>query len=509
MRKFCDWCAVIKKIVAVLSALPFAMVVYGSGAPSVADGDGSLEWLYCHIPGGMSNWYEGVCGKIRELQAELPKDMVLFDFHRSDIGGFLAFLAVRFAMNHPDESTVIVSGRDFGECCASIADRITADFSDRSPEAVKRIGILSDLVSDGEGYDQYVRGDDFLWPDFLRDLKNGGVQFDTALLPYVAMGMKMSVSEVDGIIYVRADNDPGTIFSVIVPVEDDHFIVILPGKAGNGLGISIEYRKEDGCPPLQARVPSRFTLNDGNQRAPSEHLHWHGRADDAILDATAESSYCSLLDDTHYYAEICERLVEIQGKLPKNIILFDVPGFGRCGYFAILALQFARTHPGEPVVRISRDDCLWFCVNIAKQVARDICVKDIGGADERIGVLSAIILAGTGAYGGYVSGNAISWRDFLEDMRNGRIPLDVVLLPFVRVILNLDVTVVEERNITAENIHRDGALVHFGTGHFMVALPRAMADEAGVEMKLECQERSGRWWLSPSNMPVQFLSERP
>ncbi|MDR2812839.1 MAG: hypothetical protein LBB05_03585 [Puniceicoccales bacterium] len=517
-----------KKIFKISSVLLFSATVYGSSVSKTfasADQGLPISW----------NWCPESVEEVMQLQQNLFPGMVLVNFHGSAVCGDCVFLAIHSLINHPNEPNVIVSMGGLVQFRNRLADLIELDLGNQSQDDRARARVmklvdylmdeeLEEYLSDEElGNGEYTQG--VFWEAFLGDFRKCRIAFDTVFLDYVRM-----VFEVDGVdIFMRgsyfyAKNHDGSGFTML-QAADDHFVVTLPEW------VSVEHQEIDdsfpgtcisSLPPLMhpaapgafcsSRTPSfgHITHDDLRvdavgeaSRFPQVPLRWRITNGDLITDATGEASYLLFLVDN--FNEKCDAIAAIQARLPNGLVEFDLPGIGRCGFWAILAILFARNNPGVPQIRILREDCLGLCADIADQIDRDRQGQD-PEARVRIANLTAVIGAGDGAYGGYFREGEFLWQDFLDDMRNGRIPFDYVLLPFVQEVLGFPITIVQGND---ENALRDlgrtapyGALVHVGGNHFMVALPQAITG-------LECQERNGHRWLSLPGMPVTILPDEP
>jgi hypothetical protein len=207
----------------------------------------------------------------------------------------------------------------------------------------------------------------------------------------------------------------------------------------------------------------------------------------------------SLQSQKEFNAKKQAEMRKVQRNLPEGRVLFDVPGQGRCGYYASLAIQFVKNHPNESVVIISKENLIQ-CLRSLVILIRQTIQSNDPEAREDSENLQAILLAD----GEYVDRGQIAWQNYFEDIQRGKVQVDDMLLKFVRKALLLpeDVVIIKDNDENAlKKISSNGTLIHIGVDHFMVALPRKTRNGIAIQ-EVRCQELDGRWWSSQVEKPV-------
>jgi hypothetical protein len=216
----------------------------------------------------------------------------------------------------------------------------------------------------------------------------------------------------------------------------------------------------------------------------------------------AEKSYLSFTEDCDALSRANEEMVAIQGMLPEGMGLWDTPPFGRCGFWAILAIRFVMDHPNESTIVISGDGLSGFLKGLAEQIRLDLeLVKRSPGdqsqeARERIEILRSILERDEK----YVNCMGdVMWGLYYKDIVGGKVEMDCSLSLFVNKVLGFAVPVVSCKDGNAlrnlGNTAPNGALIHHGVNHFMVAFPKIT--RSGVEVnEIRYQELNGRWWTA-------------
>jgi hypothetical protein len=254
---------------------------------------------------------------------------------------------------------------------------------------------------------------------------------------------------------------------------------------------------------MKKALKASWNESVGSTKSGSQRKRVVGSKSDSADDAAMKKAMKASWDESIYnpkskvFKEKCAEMKAIAGKLPKGMKLFDTPGFGRCGFFALCALQFVKDNPGESVIRVTKDSLIACQEGLADCITNSI-LSDDPGVKDAIEDLRVVLLGNDKKY---VNNGKVNWDRYLDDMRNGMVQMDGAFLPFVHKVSGLNVVVVKDTNENALGVIPDcGALVHWGLNHFMVALPEYVTE-------LICQEQNDRWWRSLPGVRVCCCDE--
>ncbi|MDR2371984.1 MAG: hypothetical protein LBD60_02445 [Puniceicoccales bacterium] len=303
---------------------------------------------------------------------------------------------------------------------------------------------------------------------FLNDLRNWDLPIGTELLPFAleTLGLPREVS-------IISSDDVAQLgkfrpYGVLIQCQSGRFVVALPKRTDCGVEIA-EIICEDWDGYFLRSMPGEL-----------------------INEVSAVS-------------------FRIEG--PLNMILLDVPGFGKSGYFALLAIRFVMDNPHESKIRISKEQLNLYCARIADQIKHDFENQSQSlKISKEIEILQAVLL-GEERY--CDNQGEVVWKRYLDDMRDGKVEMNDVMLPFACRALGLNLDAIPRSNDEnfLRNIPPTGTpiycppLSYYGLpirhrefNHFMVILPR----NGKERVELMCQEQDGEWWYSDSGMLVRY-----
>ncbi|MDR0740521.1 MAG: hypothetical protein LBF34_02305 [Puniceicoccales bacterium] len=303
---------------------------------------------------------------------------------------------------------------------------------------------------------------------FLNDLRNGDLPISTELLPFaletLGLPREIAIISSDDVAQLGKFHSYG----VLIQCQSGRFVVALPKRTDCWVEIA-EIICEDWDGRFFRSMPGRLA---SEVPAVSCRMEW-----------------------------------------PPNMILLDVPGFGKSGYFALLAIRFVMDNPHESKIIISKEQLSLYCVGIADQIKHDLENQSQNlKVCEEIEMLQAVLLDEAR----YCDDQGeVVWKGYLDNMRNGRVEMNDAVLPFAcrALNLNLDAILRSDDENFLRNIPPTGApiycppLSYYGLpvryrefNHFMVILPR----NGKERVELMCQEQDGEWWHSDSGMLVRY-----
>jgi hypothetical protein len=413
--------------------------------------------------------------EITKIQRSLHKDMVLSDL--PGLGNsYYALLVLSSVCRYPDQSTIKISRSEIDGF-------------------LRRLTIVIDKTCSNIPKIQRDK--------FCNDLRSWDLPIGTALLP-----LALNILRLPREIAIVSSSDIARLgefypCGVLIQCQNNHLVVALQKRRGDELGLTkIICEDQDGY--LYRFIPRGPTSRD------QVTSYW--RTSDAEQDDIAADVYFDFILDYGAYGEECEKMQKVQEKLPSGMVLLDVPGFRRSGYFALLAIQFAMNHPDALEIRISKEQLSSYCRAIAGQIGQDFNKQSQGlEVSEEFEILQAVL---QGEERCCDDQGEVVWKEYLDDMRNGRVEMNDAVLPFACKVLglNFDTVLRGDGKISLGNIPPNGtpiywpSLSHYGfpihsmeSNHFMVILPK----NGRKWIKLVCQEQDGRWWYSLSGLLVR------
>jgi hypothetical protein len=386
-----------------------------------------------------------------ELQSKLHKDMVSFDLPEKG-DGYCALLAIRFFHDFPMKSVIEISENRMNTYLGRLVTRLGKCL------CVQR---WEDIQFEGK----------FLLP-----------ACEILSLPRIPIVLS---NDVAGLSKFYPD---GALINC-----GDRFVVILPRRTAGGVEV-----REILCIDWYG---GWWSCKPG---MPADMAMMAPRQCRLVVDQdkVADDFYCDFLYDYVAYDGECAKLLELQKELPPNMILLDVPGFGRSGYFALLALQFSMAMSDNSEIYISEEQLRLCCSGIATQIRRALEARSQGfDTDDEIEVLEAVLM-GDERYCN--DPDEVQWEKFLNDVASGRVEMNDVILPFASRILGCGITVIDDDKSFLRGIPSCGALIcrkpsvydglpiHRESHHYVLALPV----QSGEGIELTCQEQNGRLWYS-------------
>jgi hypothetical protein len=204
------------------------------------------------------------------------------------------------------------------------------------------------------------------------------------------------------------------------------------------------------------------------------------------------------------FTEKQQAMEKVLTLLPEGKLVFDVPGNGYCGYYALQALHNT-FYSQRKVVKVFMEDVTLGLKNMSAQIGRLVSELEQREADgdqidenSPIAILRATLLE-DGRYSEYIDvPGGFNWFQFRKDLEAGKIWFDYPFFPFAREAFNLppDVECIDDANSNAlRTIPSNGALVRIGGNHFVVVLSN------GIE-EVKSQDRIGQWWSSKPGEPA-------
>ncbi|MDR1591222.1 MAG: hypothetical protein LBR92_04500 [Puniceicoccales bacterium] len=465
--------------------------------------------------------------KMNQILTRLPDDKVLFDVPDFGRCGYYSCLAILFAMNCQKKPTIEISKRVLEEYLQDLYNRIYVCIEDGNISG----DLISELVTSLCNSEKYYSQDTIAWEEFFADLWEGNVQ-NTILLEFLCQILELSRDSIqfaeDTEVMIPEFSHA---FGMLIHCDTGHFMFALPkepflkttfkyqeidgqwwiSRAGQP---AIEEPKQVSLVPLPVAVPAGSDSDQGSHTSIGESAQdfpmplpvspgTQKTTDSSSqrsmpIAARADDLEAALLASQQEFKEEVDRIErqkkmdQIQARLHKDMALFDVPAFGRCGYYAGTAIWFMINYP-KPVIEIPWVD-LQKCLN-GLSVIISTHVRDWkNGSPKNQEIIDALelLMAIFMSNGQYLIEDEVDWDTYLSLLSAGEINLNDILMIFLRMRLNFhpEVIFIEDTDREAlGRFHPCGAIIHCDTDHFIVALPKGIT-------AVKCQEIDGRWWIS-------------